>query len=80
LHKTDGWRVLLKEMLISALFLRPFVDAWRVHNKHKNSKTIADPLQAMIANKGIELATESIPGCVLQCYVLLLNPSLASSR
>jgi hypothetical protein len=54
LHKTDGWRVLLKEMLISALFLRPFVDAWRVHNKHKNSETIADPLQAMIANKGID--------------------------
>jgi len=31
-------------------------------------------------NKIIELVTESIPGCVLQCYVLLLNPSLGSSR
>jgi hypothetical protein len=33
----------------------------------------------MISNKGMELATESIPGCVLQCYVLLLNPSLLLS-
>jgi len=34
----------------------------------------------MLMNKGIELASESIPGCVLQCYVLLMNPGLGSSR
>jgi hypothetical protein len=70
----------LKEGFITLLFLRPFVDAWRVHNKHDDSETMTDPLRIMIMNKGTELATESIPGCVLQCYVLLLNPSLGSSR
>jgi len=79
-NKKKGWRKVLKEGLITLLFIRPFVDAWRVHNKHKDSETTTDPLTEMVMNKGIELATESIPGCVLQCYVLLLNPSLGSSR
>ena len=79
-YKKKGWKTVLKEWLITLLFLRPFVDAWRVHKKHDDSETTVNPLAAMIMNKGIELATESIPGCVLQCYVLLLNPSLGSSR
>jgi len=33
----------------------------------------------MIMNKGIELATESIPGCILQLYVWLVNPDKAGS-
>jgi len=79
-NRKKGWKTLLKEWLITLLFIRPFVDAWRVHNKHEDSETTFDLLSEMILNKGIELATESIPGCVLQCYVLLLNPSLGSSR
>jgi len=79
-YKKKGWRAALKEGLITLLFLRPFVDAWRVHNKHDDAETNLEPLQEMGINKGIELATESIPGCVLQCYVLLLNPSLGRSR
>ena len=79
-YKKKGWKTVLKEWLITLLFLRPFVDAWRVHKKHEDSETILNPLQAMQMNKGTELGTESIPGCVLQCYVLLLNPSLGSSR
>jgi len=78
-NKKKGWKTLLKEWLITLLFMRPFVDAWRVHKKHEDSETIINPLAEMLANKGIELATESIPGCVLQCYVLLLNPSLGSN-
>jgi len=31
----------------------------------------------MLVNKGSELATESIPGCILQLYVLLSNPEEA---
>jgi len=77
-NKKKGWKTLLKEWLLTLLFLRPFIDAWRVHNKHEDSETTVNPLAAMIMNKGIELATESIPGCVLQCYVLLLNPYLGS--
>ena len=77
-NKKKGWKTVLKEGLITVLFMRPFVDAWRVRNKHDDSETTADPLTEMIVNKATELATESIPGCVLQLYVLLLNPSLGS--
>ena len=79
-YKKKGWRTVLKEGLVTLLFTRPFVDAWRVHNKHDDSETNLDPLHTMLMNKGIELASESIPGCVLQCYVLLMNPGLGSSR
>ena len=79
-YNKKGWRTLLREGLITVLFLRPFVDAWRVHNKHDDSDTTLKSIQEVMMNKGIELATESIPGCVLQCYVLLLNPSLGSSN
>ena len=33
----------------------------------------------MMINKGIELATEAIPGCVLQLYVWITNPEEAGS-
>ena len=33
----------------------------------------------MIVNKGIELGTESIPGCVLQVYVWLTNSAQAGT-
>jgi len=75
-YKKKGWRTLLKEGLITVLFLRPFVDAWRVNRKHDDVENTLDCKTQTVVNKGIELATESIPGCVLQCYVLLLNPEL----
>ena len=33
----------------------------------------------MILNKSIELATENVPGCILQKYVWLNNPEEAGS-
>ena len=79
-YKKKGWKTKLKEVLITILFLRPFVDAWRVNQKRNDAETIVDSRTESVYNKISELATESIPGCVLQCYVLLLNPSLGSSR
>jgi len=79
-YKKKGWKTKLKEVLITILFLRPFVDAWRVNQKRNDAETTVDSRIESIYNKNIELVTESIPGCVLQCYVLLLNPSLGSSR
>jgi len=38
-----------------------------------------DPLIDMQCNKCAELATESIPGCVLQMYVWLTNPEQAGT-
>jgi len=75
-YKKKSWTTKLKEGLITVLFLRPFVDAWRVHNQHDDVENTLDCKAETIVNKGIELATESIPGCVLQCFVLLLDPGL----
>lgn len=70
-YRNESVAVRLREILITLAFLRPAADAYRVcrnDNTNDSSRT-ADPLQEMVANKGIELATESIPGCVLQLYV-----------
>ena len=77
-YKKKSWATKLKEGLITVLFLRPFVDCYRVHVGHVDEEDTFSALSMMYFNKGIEVATEGIPGCVLQCYVLFLNPSLRS--
>ena len=47
------------------------MDAYRVSLNVVDEEVPIDQLSMMIANKGIELATEAIPGCILQMYVLL---------
>jgi len=69
----------LKEALICLFFLRPAVDAYRVSTNLEDDEVSVPPLVEMIINKGIELATEIIPGCFLQLYVWLLNPEQAGS-
>jgi len=71
------WRKMLKEAMIALFFLRPAVDAYRVCTNHKDDEHVIDPLSLMIINKSTELATEAIPGCVLQVYVWLTNPEQA---
>jgi len=60
------WTVKMKELLITLMFLRPAADAYRVSTNQHDDALLLEPLAEMIFNKGIELATESIPGCVLQ--------------
>ena len=78
-YQKKSWGVNLREVMICLLFLRPVVDAYRVSTNHEDEEANFDSLAEMIANKGIELATESIPGCVLQLYVWLNNPKEAGS-
>jgi len=59
----------LKEAVITLFFLRPAVDAYRISTNHEDSEATTDSLTEMMVNKACELATESIPGCVLQLYV-----------
>jgi len=68
----------LYECAICLVFLRPAVDAYRVATNHVDKDLMFDPLVEMMCNKLAELFCESIPGCVLQCYVLLENPELIS--
>ena len=69
----------LKEVLITLFFLRPAVDTYRVSTNHEDDGANFNSLNEMVMNKGIELATESIPGCVLQLYVWLNSPEEAGT-
>jgi len=43
-YQRSGWRVMLREMLITLMFLRPAVDAYRVVTSKENDLTVTDPL------------------------------------
>jgi len=77
-YRKKSWKKKLYECAICLVFLRPAVDAYRVATNHVDKDLMCDPLGEMVCNKGAELFSESIPGCVLQCYVLLENPELIS--
>ena len=70
-NSKKGWTVKVKEALITIFFLRHAVDAYRVSTAHQDKDALMNPLTAMIVTKCTELATESIPGGVLQTFVYL---------
>jgi len=72
-YKKKSNTVQIKELLISLFFLRPAVDAYRVSKNHKDDELTMSSLSELILNKCSELATESIPGGILQIYVLLIT-------
>ena len=78
-YQKKSLAVKLKEVLICLSFLRPAVDAYRVSTNHEDDRAPMDSLSEMIMNKCSELATESIPGCVLQLYVWMSSPEQAGT-
>ena len=78
-YKRKSWSVIGKEALITLLFLRPAVDAYRVATNHEDDEATFDSLAEMVLNKCCELAGESIPGAILQLYVWLLAPEKAGT-
>jgi len=78
-YKKKSRAVKVKEALITMLFLRPAVDAYRVSTNHEDNEVNIDPLAEMVLDKCCELACESVPGCVLQMYVWLSKPELAGT-
>jgi len=78
-YSAKKWTSKLKEVLICLLFLRPPVDAYRVGMADEDEETATDRLDELIVNKGIELAIEGVPGCILQVYVWLTSPEEAGT-
>jgi len=68
-----------QQVLIALFFLRPAIDAYRVSTSFDDTTAIINPLSEMVYNKCTELACESIPGCVLQIYVYLINKEEAGT-
>ena len=50
-NQKKRWTVKLKEALITLLFLRPVVDAFRVSTNHDDEEATVDPLAEMLINK-----------------------------
>ena len=50
-YQKKRWTVKLKEALITLLFLRPIVDAYRISNNHDDEEATVDTLSEMIMNK-----------------------------
>ena len=50
-NQKKRWTVKLKEALITLLFLRPIVDAYRISTSHDDNEATIDPLAEMLTNK-----------------------------
>ena len=50
-NQKKRWTVKLKEVIITLLFLRPVVDAYRISTTHDDVETTVDPLAEMLINK-----------------------------
>jgi len=74
-YKNKSWKRKFWEIIITLTFLRPIVDAYRVSTNHEDEEATVDQLSELCFNKTVEMGTESIPGCVLQCYVYLTSSS-----
>ena len=77
LYAKKSWQRKLYEIIITLTFLRPPVDAYRVSTNQIDDEIAIGVLEEMMYNKGAELGCESIPGCVLQCWVFLKNSEQA---
>ena len=50
-YKKKNWKVKLREMRLTLLFLRPAVDGFRVSTNHEDKEATMNPLVEMICNK-----------------------------
>jgi len=67
-----GWKAVTKDWLFGLSHLKPGVDAWKVASGADHEENaMFDPKFELTFCKGIELATESIPGTLLQATVYL---------
>jgi len=70
-NRKKPW-VMLREMLIVLTGMKPAVDCKRViADRAMEEYHSVDAKTELVMTKGIEMICESIPGCVLQLYVLL---------
>jgi len=78
----QNWKkpqVMAKEMLIVMTGLKPAVDCGRVcAGREMEEHHTFDVKTELVITKAAEMVCESIPGCVLQLYVLFKNKDLLS--
>ncbi|GMI29282.1 hypothetical protein TeGR_g9733 [Tetraparma gracilis] len=63
----------VKDMLYVVSAVKPGVDAWRVATGlGQNEYQVMSPKSELLVSKGVELAFEAIPGCVVQVQAYLI--------
>jgi hypothetical protein len=79
-HHRAGLGKVLLEILFVVTFTKPAVDAYAVSSGKEMTELMSfDPLTEFVMGKGIELASEAIPGAIVQTYALLIaRPSKRS--
>jgi len=66
--------VMLREVLFVLCFVKPGVDAFRVATGKEDNESPLNYLQELTIIKSIEMACESIPGCLLQVFTFIVSP------
>jgi hypothetical protein len=73
-------KVLARELLLTAVFMKPAADAWKLANGHEQeAHHIFTPLMENIFTKSIEIVAESIPGGVIQMYAIISSSKQPST-
>ena len=71
-HASEGSAILMKQIPLTLLFLKPGYDAWIVTSGKKEEKHhVVSPLVEMCIGKAVQIACESIPSGVLQIYAYI---------
>ena len=76
-YQKKRWTVKLKEVMITLLFLRPVVDAYRISTNCDDGESAVDPLVEMIINK-VRSCTIHYLRIKILCF-LTLNPRFVPS-
>jgi hypothetical protein len=79
--KKDRKKKFLLEAAATLTFTKPGLDAWRVASGAEQAQgSVFNPLAEMNISKAIEVATESIPGLVLQLVAALTGGVAGTSK
>ena len=71
-NRKKGWKAVGKDWLPVLSYLKPGVDAWKVASgAAQDENSMVDAQMEMMSCKCTELATESIPGTILQMGAFL---------
>ena len=76
-YQKKRWTVKLKEVMITLLFLRPVVDAYRISTNYDDGEATIDPLTEMIINKVRSCTIHYLRIKIL--HFLTLNPRFVPS-
>jgi hypothetical protein len=75
-HRRQGWKVLLRDMLVVIILLKPALDAYRVASGNTTAAgALVEPLKELVIGKAFMSVSHSIPGATIQLIGLIGSAS-----